>query len=143
MRGGPEMLLRNLKSPDGRFIDLLIEDGAIAAIGEVGTLQSEGEELNRNGRLRYPGLVDAHAHNVQSLLGLGWYRNEVGPTIEEMIGNERRLRMERGIDSHEQSTRVAQAMIAAGTTHVRTFVDIDTEIGLSGFDGVMRTRDDL
>ena len=81
------MLLRNLKAPDGRFIDLLIEDGAIAAIGDVGTLVGDGQEVDCGGRLLYPGFVDAHAHIDKSLLGLGWYRNEVGPTIEEMIDN--------------------------------------------------------
>jgi cytosine/adenosine deaminase-related metal-dependent hydrolase len=38
---------------------------------------------------------------------------------------------------------MARLAIAAGTTHIRTFVDIDTEIGLEGFEGVMRMRDDL
>lgn len=137
------MLLRNLRAPDETFIDLLVEDGAIAAIGDVGTLVGDGEELDCGGRLLYPGFVDAHAHIDKSLLGLGWYRNEVGPTIEEMIDNERRLRVERKIDSHRQSTTVAKQMIAAGTTHVRTFVDIDTDIGLTGLDGVLRTRADL
>lgn len=137
------MLLRNLKAPDGRFIDVLIEDGSIAAIGDVGTLIGDGDEIDCGGRLLYPGFVDAHAHIDKSLLGLGWHRNEVGSAIEEMIANERRLRVERGIDAHQQSATVARRMIAAGTTQVRTFVDIDTDIGLSGFHGVMRTREEL
>lgn len=138
-----QTLLRNLRAPDGRFIDLLIEDGSIAAIGDVGTLREDGDEIDCGGRLLYPGFVDAHAHIDKSLLGLGWQRNEVGPTIQEMIDNERRLRVERKIDAHQQSKTVAKRMIAAGTTHVRTFVDIDTDIGLSGLEGVMRTREEL
>jgi cytosine deaminase len=39
--------------------------------------------------------------------------------------------------------RHARAAIATGTTHIRTHVDIDTEIGLRGFDGVARTREEL
>ncbi|MEZ4530799.1 MAG: amidohydrolase family protein [Thermomicrobiales bacterium] len=136
-------LLRNLRAPDGVFIDLLVEDGVIVAVGLVGTLDSSGEVIDCGGRLVFPGFVDAHAHIDKTLLGLGWYPNDVGSTIEEMISNERRLRMDRGIDSHAQSAAVAKRMIAAGTTHVRTFVDIDTEIGLSGLEGVLQTRDEL
>ncbi len=137
------MLLRNLRAPDGVFIDLLVEDGTIAAVGLVGTLDSSGETFDCGGRLVYPGFVDAHAHIDKSLLGLGWERNEVGSSIHDMIDNERRLRVERDIDFHQQSSRVVRRMIAAGTTHVRTFVDIDTDIGLKAFDGVMRTREEL
>src|SRR5690606_14063048 len=117
----------------------LVEDGVIVAVGLVGTLDSSGEVIDCGGRLVFPGFVDAHAHIDKTLLGLGWYPNDVGSTIEEMISNERRLRMDRGIDSHAQSAAVAKRMIAAGTTHVRTFVDIDTEIGLAGLEGVLQT----
>ncbi len=34
-------------------------------------------------------------------------------------------------------------MIATGTTQTRTFVDIDTDIGLAAFEGLQRTREDL
>ncbi len=137
------MLLRNLTMPNEMRADLLVNGGSIEAIEPAGILVSEGETIDCGGRVLFPGFVDAHAHIDKSLLGLGWYRNEVGPSIQEMIDNERRLRIERGIDAREQSTRAVQRMIAAGTTHVRTFVDIDTDIGLSGLEGVLRTRDDL
>ncbi|MCO5222275.1 MAG: amidohydrolase family protein [Thermomicrobiales bacterium] len=137
------MLLRNLKAPDGVFIDLLVEDGKIVAIGLVGTLAASDEEIDCGGRLVFPGFVDAHAHIDKTLLGLGWYRNEVGPSLQDMFDNERNLRMERAIDFHQQSATVARRMIAAGTTATRTFVDIDTDIGLKGFEGVLRTREDL
>jgi cytosine/adenosine deaminase-related metal-dependent hydrolase len=137
------MLLRNLKAPDGVFIDLLVEDGTIVAVGLVGTLASEGEEIDCGGRVVFPGFVDAHAHMDKTLLGLGWYRNEVGPALQDMFDNERNLRLARNIDFHEQSARVGRQMIAAGTTHTRTFVDIDTGIGLGAFEGLLRTKDEL
>jgi cytosine/adenosine deaminase-related metal-dependent hydrolase len=79
----------------------------------------------------------------KTLLGLGWYRNEVGPSLQELFDNERNLRLARNIDFHEQSSRVGRRMIAAGTTHTRTFVDIDTGIGLAAFEGLLRTKEDL
>jgi len=137
------MLLRNLKAPDGVFIDLLVEDGKIVAVGLVGTLTSDGEEIDCGGRVVFPGFVDAHAHMDKTLLGLGWYRNDVGPSLKDMFDNERNLRLARNIDFHEQSSRVGRRMIAAGTTHTRTFVDIDTGIGLAAFEGLLRTKADL
>ncbi len=65
-----------------------------------------------------------------------------GRRWQAMIDNERELRVGRG-SIFRQSPRVGRQMIAAGTTHTRTFVDIDTDIGLSAFDGLVRTRDDL
>ncbi|MEZ4568929.1 MAG: hypothetical protein R2849_01070 [Thermomicrobiales bacterium] len=69
------------------------------------------------GGLIFPGFVDAHAHLDKSLLGLGWYRNEVGPGLRQ--DRQRRMRVERDIDFHQQSSRQARRSIAAGTTHIR------------------------
>ena len=79
----------------------------------------------------------------KTLLGLGWYRNEVGPNLIDKIENERKVRRDMHIDSYEQSSRQARLAIAAGTTHIRTFVDIDTEVKLGGFDGVSRMREEF
>jgi cytosine/adenosine deaminase-related metal-dependent hydrolase len=79
----------------------------------------------------------------KTLLGLGWHRNEVGTALQEMFDNERNLRLARNIDFHGQSSRVGRRMIAAGTTHTRSFVDIDTDIGLKAFEGLLRTKEEL
>ena len=137
------MLLQNVIVPSGQLVDVRIASGKIDAIGPPGTCPADEETLDCGNRLLSPGFVDAHAHIDKSLLGLGWQRNAVGSSIHDMIDNERRLRVERDIDFHQQSARVVRRMIAAGTTHVRTFVDIDTDIGLKAFEGVMRTREEL
>lgn len=137
-----ELLIRNARLADGDLADVLVRDGLIAALGS-GLVAGEAEVIEAEGRLLFPGFVDAHAHMDKTLLGLGWYRNEVGPSLLDKIENERALRRERNIDSHKQSSVQARLAIAAGTTHIRTFVDIDTEVGLRGFEGVARTRDDF
>lgn len=122
--------------------DLLVANGRITEMGG-GLVAENAETIDGGGRLVFPGFVDAHAHMDKTLLGLGWYRNEVGPSLLDKIENERALRRERNLDSHAQSSRQARLAIAAGTTHIRTFVDIDTEVGLAGFEGTQRTRDDF
>lgn len=140
----PELLITNANAYGHGPTDLLIRDGRIMLTGpDLTPSTPDAETIDAAGRLLFPGFVDAHAHLDKTLYGLGWYRNEVGPSLIDKIDNERALRRERNIDSYEQSSRMARLAITTGTTHIRTFVDIDTEIGLRGFEGVMRMRDDL
>lgn len=139
----PSTLLRNVQPLGAETIDLLIVDGMIQATGQNLKAPEDAEVVDAGGRLVFPGFVDAHAHMDKTLLGLGWYRNEVGPNLIDKIENERQVRQEMQIDSYQQSSRQACLAIAAGTTHIRTFVDIDTEVKLGGFEGVSRMREDF
>ncbi len=138
-------VIRDVRTMDRlEVVDIVVRDGAIAAIGrDAGAAATGLDVIDGGGRLVFPGLVDAHTHMDKTLMGLGWHRHDVGPNLLDMIENERRLRREEGIDSHQQSMRHARAAIASGTTHIRTHVDIDTEIGLAGFEGVKRTQAEL
>jgi cytosine/adenosine deaminase-related metal-dependent hydrolase len=137
-------LIRDVRYAGGQRHDLLIEAGRIRAIGnDLDDEVSDDRVIDAGGRLVLPPFVDAHAHMDKSLLGRDWYVNEVGPTLLDMVDNERRYRLEQDIDVREQTGRVGRRMIAAGTTHTRSFVDIDTDIGLRAFDGLMQTREDL
>ncbi len=139
-----ELLISDVRVMGGGSTGVLVRDGRIAALGaNLEAATPDATVIDGGGRLLFPGFVDAHTHMDKTLIGLGWYRHEVGPTLLDKIENERRLRRERGIDAYQQSTRQARLAIAAGTTHIRTFVDIDTEVGLRGLEGVLRTRDDF
>ncbi|TVR72077.1 MAG: cytosine deaminase [Sphaerobacteraceae bacterium] len=139
-----DMTIKNVNALYHGFVDIRIRDGLIDEIGQsLSDVTGDTEVIDGSGRLLFPGFVDAHAHMDKSLLGLGWNRNEVGPSLQEKIDNERRMRVERNIDFHQQTTRVAERYINYGTTHIRSFVDIDTDIGLSAFEGLAKTREDL
>lgn len=139
-----ELLVQNVRKLGGEQFDLLVRDGQFVAIGEqLAATDPDAQVIDGNGRLLFPGFVDAHTHMDKTLIGMAWYRNEVGPSLLDKIENERRLRMEQGIDSHQQSSRHARIAVATGTTHIRTFVDIDTEVKLGGFEGVLKTREDF
>ena len=139
-----DMTIKNVHSLYHGAVDIRICGGLIDEIGQsLPESTGDTQVIDGAGRLVFPGFVDAHAHMDKSLLGLGWNRNEVGPSLEEKIDNERRMRVERNIDFHQQTTRVAHRYISCGTTHIRSFVDIDTDIGLSAFEGLAKTREDL
>lgn len=121
--------------------DIVIEGGRIVAMGPgAGSAYADADVIVGDGMVVFPGLIDAHGHIEKTLMGLPWHRNEVGPSLVEMIENERRVRREEEIDFHQQSMRHARAAIAVGTTHIRSHVDIDTEIGLRAFHGVQETQ---
>ena len=138
-------LLRQVRPMGSDPVDVLIRDGLIVTIGSSLVTEDIADvtEIEGGGRLLFPGLVDAHTHMDKTLLGLPWHRHETGPALLDKIEGERRLRQEEGIDAHQQSTRHAERAIASGTTHIRSFADIDTDWELNGFRGLMQTREEL
>jgi cytosine/adenosine deaminase-related metal-dependent hydrolase len=135
------LLLRNIRPMGGPPADILIEAGTIAAIGPdlpapPGTPTEDG-----GGALALPGLVEAHAHLDKSLWGMGWRANDAGPGLLDKIDNERRLKRQLDIDPARQSARQVALSVGHGTTHIRSHVDIDTDHGLWGIEGVMATRE--
>lgn len=138
-----ELLIQSVRPMRGEAVDLRVIDGRIDAMERGLEASPEATVIDGGNRLLFPGFVDAHTHMDKTLLGLGWYRNEVGPSLRAKIDNERHLRQERNLDAHEQSAKHARLAIRDGTTHIRTFVDIDTDWKLAGFEGVMQTREEF
>jgi cytosine deaminase len=136
------LLIHNVRPRGADHADILIRDGTIVGTGKY--LSAEGAPvLDGEGRLALPGLVEAHTHLDKSLLGLPWYRNEVGPRLIDKIDNERSVRKALPIDPAQQSRRQALLSVSHGSTFIRSHVDVDTECGVAGIEGVMATRDAL
>lgn len=136
-------LIRNVRPLQQEATDILITDGIIQRIESGIAVDPAWTVIEGNDSLVFQGLIDGHTHMDKTLLGMPWYSVKSTSTITEVIANERELRREQHIDAHQQSTRHAHAAIASGTTHIRSFADIDTEWGLNGIRGLMQTRDDL
>jgi cytosine/adenosine deaminase-related metal-dependent hydrolase len=138
-----DLLLRQVRPLGGPTADMLIRDGRIARIApDLPAVPGVTEEPG-GGAIALPGLVEAHTHLDKSLWGMGWRAHQAGPTLRDKIDTERRLRREWDIDPHRQSTRQALLSVGHGTTAIRSHVDVDTEVGLAGIEGVARTRADL
>ena len=83
--------VRVMERPEA--VDIVVRDGAIAAIGQGARASAEEVEIiDGSGRLAFPGLVDAHTHMDKTLMGMGWHRHDVGPSLLNLIENERRVR---------------------------------------------------
>src|SRR5215831_16770447 len=89
------------------------------------------------------GIIDGHIHLDKTYWGLPWRPHEAGPTVLERIENERRLRRELQLAVDVQVERLARQAIGRGTLFIRNHTDIDTEIGLGNFEGVLAVRERL
>ncbi|KLU23678.1 cytosine deaminase [Caballeronia mineralivorans PML1(12)] len=137
------LLITHVRLPDGIPTDIAVAGGWIEEIGPnlrrgADVLREDGE-----GAMVLPGFVEGHTHLDKTNWGMPWYRNEVGSRLVDRIENERSWRAGTGHDAGAQSLALARAFLAAGTTRLRTHVDIDTDAGLRHLNGVLATREAL
>jgi len=135
------LLIKNGRPMGGTAADVLVRSGRIDAIGQG--LSAEGAIIeDANGALVLPGLVEAHTHLDKSLWGMPWRPNDAGPKLLDKIDNERRLKRLIDIEPARQSARQVVLSVSHGSTHIRSHVDVDTDHGLWGIEGVLQTRAD-
>ncbi|NCB63242.1 MAG: cytosine deaminase, partial [Clostridia bacterium] len=137
-------LIQNLTDRGGNKLDLLLEGGLIAASLEAGSMhEREGAEvIDAAGYFLLPPLVDAHAHLDKTVLGMDWFKNDIGPRLVDRIDNERVSRKKIGLDARVQAGRLIELAMSQGTLYMRSHVDVDTVNGLSCLEGVMEAREE-
>ena len=135
-------ILANAFLADGRRVDVHIDGGRIAAIAETGAPSLAGaERIDLSGALLVAGMVDGHIHLDKTLLGLPFQPHRAGDTVAERIAREKELRRELRYSVEDRAKRLIQQIVAFGTTAVRSHVDIDTEVGLSGLHALLRVKE--
>jgi cytosine deaminase len=91
------------------------------------------------GRVVTPGLVEAHIHLDKALLG-GPGRGAAG-TLEEAIRMGGEAKRHFTVDDVRRRARRALEMaVAAGTTALRTHVEVDPQVGLVGMEAILALR---
>ncbi len=124
----------------GAPVDVLARDGVIARVAPGIVPPPGAVVIDGRGDILLPALVDAHMHLDKTFWGLPWRPHEAGPTTRERIENERRLRRELALPVDVQAERLARQAVSRGTLHIRSHVDVDPDVGLRGFEGVMTAR---
>ncbi|MFI2232964.1 amidohydrolase [Nocardia testacea] len=115
--------------------DLLLREGRIAQIGA--DLAAPGAEtLDLDGALVLPGFVDTHCHLDKTLWSGPWVPNTGGRSLAGRIANGENRRAELGIPRADYAAALLATMIANGTAHVRSHIDIDPSVGLAGVEAV-------
>lgn len=133
-----DLLLRNVRPMGGTATDVTVLGGRIAAgAAPAGVPVEDG-----HGLMLLPAFVEGHTHLDKTTFHLpDWLVNEVGPRIEDKIDTEREWRARTGHDAGAASLAMARAFLAAGTTRIRSHVDVDTSGGTKHVEGVLATRD--
>ncbi len=139
---GMTTVIRNVRPWGQPAVDLLLQAGHIAQAGPNLTAPAGATIHEGHGWLLLPGLVNAHAHVDKNLFGRPWHANQTPAPrrIRDYVDNERRLRRDLALNTATQSALEVERAVAAGVTHLRTHVDVDTEAGLAHFEGVMQSR---
>ena len=138
-----DLLIRNVRPMAGAAVDVLATGGVIARVGPGLAAAPGAEVVDGQHGILLPGFVDAHMHLDKTFWGLPWRAHEAGPSVLDRIDNERRLRRELGLAPDVQAEGLARQAVSRGTLHIRSHVDVDTEIGLRNFEGIMTARSRL
>jgi cytosine deaminase len=133
-----DIVIRNARPMGGEPVDLIIRDGRFSSGGPRPT-----QEIDATGYVALPGLVEAHTHLDKTLIGMDWFDNRVGPNRNDRILADRKAKRDLGIDARRQSARQVLQTLKYGVLHIRSHVDVDTEIGIANIEGVLETREAL
>jgi cytosine deaminase len=127
-------MIRNATLPDGSRHDIEITDGRITALWPP----TESEP----GVFLLPPLVDGHIHLDKTLLGLPWVPNQAaGNAVSDRIEAERKVRAARTVSETETGANLVKQVVASGTLHMRSHVDIDNQLGLRNLEAIVAVRD--
>lgn len=133
MDSTPELVVRNAHPADNdAVVDIAVNDGYITAVRPEITVQGD-TELNAEGNLVSPGLVDAHVHLDMAFSAVGDRlprNNEERADRTDTI--ERTAEYFAGIDRSDLVANVREAAkqaIANGVLHLRTHAYVDNTVG--------------
>jgi cytosine/creatinine deaminase len=137
-----DLIIRNgrlLQESELRLVDIGIRGSTIAAIEQ--TLQAEAPEFDAAGCLLVPGLIETHIHLDKTCI-LDRCRIEEGTVAEavrETAAAKRNFTIE---DVYIRAKQTLQRCIAHGTMRMRTHVELDSGIGMIGFEAISQLARD-
>ena len=137
------MLIANAVLADGTKRRIDVKGGRIAALlpADAG-VPTTGEVLDVAGALLLPPLVDGHIHLDKTLLGLPWLPNQAaGNKVADRIEAERKVRAARTVPEFETGSNLVRQVVASGTLHTRSHVDVDNQLGLRNLHEVLKIRE--
>ena len=139
-----DTLFQNARLADGRIVDIAVSDGKIVALAPAPQNYSAVGEIRDLGyRLVLPGLVEGHIHLDKGFIGDDWKPHRpctAGFSVPERVKFEKEaLASARPIAV--RAAALIDLCVANGTTHMRSHVDVDAEIGLRHFEQVVAARE--
>ncbi|BES69512.1 amidohydrolase family protein [Marinobacter nanhaiticus D15-8W] len=136
-----QLILKKLRLPDATetIIDCLIEDGFF--VERLSPRSAAPQQIDLAGRLILPGLIETHIHLDKACI-MDRCRLSEGTLAEAISQTSQAKAAFTEDDVYARGVRVLEQAIAHGTTLMRTHVEIDPGIGLTGFEAIKRLRKD-
>lgn len=120
-----QLLLRNVRMPDGAFRDLLIQEGKIARIAPEQTAADGVAVLDGEGGMAAPGFVNAHIHPAQTFVGGPWVDYDYADTVPGRAKAEADYLARHGRVGGLKACYVQfREAIRRGTTYIRGHIDV-------------------
>lgn len=102
---------------------------------------NEWQTLDLGGFLLLPGLIETHIHLDKACIMQRCHLQE--GTLAEAVAQTRAAKAEFTEDDvYCRGAQVLEKAIVQGTTHMRTHVELDPQIGLTGFNAIRRLQAD-
>jgi cytosine deaminase len=134
--------IRNVRTPEGAAVDVVVDNGQIASVLAAGSAARELPTLvEGTGQLLLPALVESHVHFDKTLWGLPWRPNSSGPTRNDRIANEQRLLKDFPVPIAQRAGPLIEHCIARGSLHFRSHVDVQLEWGLRHMEAMLALRE--
>lgn len=138
-----------MKTTEYVLTNALLPDGSTAAIGigggritEIGAVEPTGApSLDLAGGLVLPGFTDGHMHLDKTVVGRKWLPHQAAPDRWSRIQTEKEIEKGLNLPTEERAATLIEICVAHGTSHIRTHIDIDTDIRLTRLEGMLRARE--
>jgi cytosine/creatinine deaminase len=137
-----DLIIRNariLQDAELRLVDIGTSGGAIAAIAQ--NLRAEAREIDAAGCLVVPGLIETHIHLDKTCI-LDRCRIEEGTVVEAARQTAAAKRGFTFDDVYARAKWTLERCIVNGTMRMRTHVELDPGIGMTGFDAISQLARD-
>jgi cytosine deaminase len=133
-----DLILRNARLAEG-VLDIGFQDGRIAALEP--SLAADGKSLDLAGALVTPGLIETHIHLDKSRI-----LDRCAPSPNRGRDHMARVAAVKSEftveDVYERAKATLEGCLLHGTTHVRTHVELDPNVGLRSFEALQQLAKD-
>jgi cytosine/creatinine deaminase len=136
------VLIRGCRPWGAALSDVQVSDGVITEVtAHDPAAPAQEDALDGRGRLLLPTFADVHVHLDSTRLGLPFRPHTGGPGVWEMMLNDRAHWRDAEVGIVERVAHTLGAMVARGTTRVRSFAQVDVDCGLERLEAVLAARE--
>lgn len=137
-----DTIIRSVRIDDSKpLVDVAITDGKITAIKEK-IEATATTEIQGNKHVLIPSFVESHLH-LEKAFVMDRKANRSG-TLQEAIAVTAELKPTfTHEDIMERSRQVIRLLVQNGSTHVRAHAEFDPGQGFTGFDAVLKLREEF